>query len=459
MFSLREIAELCDGKIVAKDSDVLLTGFAIDSREVRAGDLFVAFQGAHVDGHDFIHVAFRNGARAALVEHEIPGVFPLVVVPHVLTALQNLARTHRKSFNLPVVCVTGSCGKTTTKECLGIALSRAFRVRTGFRNWNNELGVPLNLLNLKRDDECLVLELGAGKAGDIAFLADLAKPNVGVLTGVHPVHLNGFSNLDGVYEGKLELADEVNRNGGMMIVNGDDPELVNRMKLRGGTFLTYGKNKSCNFFLSNLLIEDGVISFQVNQKHCFRLRGYGEFNAMNALAAIAAAAYYKIDLDELSKLWCALPTIEKRFQRTLLHGFDIELIDDSYNANPYSVQEAFSSFLNVSRGRRRIVVFGDMLELGTDSLRYHEDVGRMIAKSDVTMLIGVGEMAAHAVTIYQNSVSESSGIQVMSVREAASVLLPQLLAGDSVLIKGSHGTHLFELKSLLEKGIVAPAAI
>ncbi|MBI4372742.1 MAG: UDP-N-acetylmuramoyl-tripeptide--D-alanyl-D-alanine ligase [Candidatus Omnitrophica bacterium] len=452
MFTLGEIAKACCGKLIAGEINRPVSGVSTDSRTIQAGGLFIALRGPHFDGHEFLEDAFRKGAACALVDRQAQnGAYPLVLVPDTLKALQHLASFYRSHFSITFVAITGSAGKTTTKECVGVLLSDVFRVRTGHGNWNNHIGVPLNLFSLSTDDQCLILELGANHVGEIALLSQIAQPTVGVITGIYPVHLEGFGSMERIYQAKLELADFLDRTRGTVIANGDDPELLRRLRGRQFHLITFGTTSHCNYVLSDLTADNGFIYFQVNHQFEFRLRGYGLFNAANALAAIATAGYFNLDLESLSRSWQRLPVIEQRFCLGHLGALDIELIDDSYNANPKSFEQAVASFSMQASGRRKIVVSGDMLELGENASSYHEALGRLLAERSTDVLIAVGPLSRFTVESFRSLKPQAMSAHFQNVEEAGPFVASVLREGDSLLIKGSHGTRLHEIKLFLHE--------
>ena len=458
MFTVGEIAKVCRGALIGTDSSSNVSGVSTDSRTIRAGELFVALRGPNFDGHSFINEAFRRGAACALVDQPGSFGFPSLVVENVLKAMQSLARYYRSRFAIPVVAVTGSAGKTTTKEYISAVLSEILRVRSGLGNWNNHIGVPLNIFRLAAHDECFVLELGANHKGEIAFLAKIAQPTIGVITGIYPVHLEGFGSLADIYEAKLELADYLERHSGIMIANGDDPELLRRLKQKKVRLVTFGRGPDCDYVLSALEVGKGWLRFKVNRRHEFKLQGYGAFNVQNALAAIATGGVFNLDLDELSRSWKVAPEIQSRFRVSSYASRDIQVVDDSYNANPQSFERAIESFSQFAGERRKIVVAGDMLELGDQAEHFHRAIGRKLAEEKICFVIGVGPMSRF---ILEEFGGRSAGDQVHHVEDAgeASRLLASILRdGDSVLIKGSHSIKLDQVKPKLDEYFRTKAA-
>ena len=451
MFILGEITKACSGKLIGGSPNLNVEGVSCDSRTVKSGDLFVALRGPRFDGHAFFKEAFRKGAVCVLADHNVNDIMPLVVVDDTLKALQNLARFHRKRFTIPAIAVAGSAGKTTTKECIGMLLAQAFKVCVGIGNWNNHLGVPLNLFRLSPEDQCLVLEVGANHPGEIEVLCEILEPTIGVITGIYPVHLEGFGSLERIYQAKLELADFLDRTSGTVIANGDDPELVRRLKGRKFNLVTFGTNRTCHYRLSHSEVHNGFLRFQVNDVLEFKLRGYGAFNTSNALAAIAVAGFLGLDLKALSRVWKELPQIEGRFRLEKWETRDIQIVDDSYNANPNSFERAIESFQELAGERRKISIVGDMLELGLDARFYHEALGKKLAQSGFDIVLGVGPLSQFVLDMFTRSNSRGHVAHFQTAQEAGKYLAVLLKEGDSVLIKGSHGIQLDQVKGILEK--------
>lgn len=449
-FTLGEAAHACRGSLISATESLPVKGISTDSRTIREGDLFFAFRGPHFDGHAFLPHIFQKGAAGAVVSYPVPGGKSQIVVKDPLEAFQELAAWYRRKFPIPVITVTGSAGKTTTKECIAACLSHSFRVRAGFKNWNNHIGVPQNIFALTSDDECAVFETGANHAGEIANLARIAQPTVGVITGIQPAHLEGFGSLEGIYKAKLELADYLDQNGGTLVVNGDNPELLRQVKGRHFSLITYGMERHNDFHLTSLVMRNGFLCFEVNGVLTFRLKGYGAFNALNALAAIAVAGHFNMDLKDLSECWEMLPSIDGRFRVIYLDDRDIQIVDDAYNANPESFRRAVESFQEISGGRRKLVIAGEMRELGPDAAKYHEELGVFLAEAGVDRVIGVGALSEILLRKFAERKGSENALYLTSPESVLEAVLQQIREGDSVLIKGSHGTDLWKLAGQIE---------
>ncbi len=452
MFTLREIAAVTGGKLISDYDHIQVTGISCDSRSLKAGDLFIPLKGDRFDGHVFLKDVLGKGACAALSDHSVsfPDL-PIIVVPNTLKALQQLAQQYKKRFPIPTIAVTGSAGKTTTKECIGRALSNQFKVKVGLGNFNNHIGVPLNVFQLDARDECAIFELGANHAGEIKLLAEIVQPSIGVITGIHPVHLEGFGSLQRIYDAKLELADYVEKQQGAMIASGDDPALIKRLKNRRFQLITFGASSGCDYQISNLRSGEDHIEFDVNGKYHFSLKGYGSFNAVNALAAVAVAGHLKMNLETLSKSWAELPLIENRFAIHHWPSQNLLVVDDSYNANPKSFEQAIESFKEMAKDRRKIIVVGDMLELGEQARSYHEELGRFLAAQKLDILIAVGSLSRFVLNEFRIINSHAVTAHFENMEDARFYLASNMKEGDAILIKGSHGMELYKIKPYLEE--------
>ncbi len=449
--TLEQAASMCGAKLFSQETSKTIVSVTTDTRKFVAGSLFFALQGKNYDGHQFIFDAFQKGALAAVVDEEAYFAMKekmhsrsLLVVPDVYKALGNLARSYRNLFHIPVIAVTGSAGKTTTKECLRELLGHWLCVRAGAGNLNNHIGLPLNLLQLTREDQVGVFEIGASSVGEIEYLCSILKPTVGVLTCIQPVHLEGFGSVENIYRAKLELAQYLGKANGTLFVYGDDARLVELAKKACPNTITFGKSKSCHFILSDEKQEKGQLAFQVN-RHPFRLAGEGLLNIMNALPALAVADHLGHPLGETAKAWQNFVKVPNRFQFEELKQPRVGIIRDCYNANPVSFKLALDSFCNIETSGKRIVVAGDMLELGDKSREYHFELGRQIGKLRIDLLVAIGkfakDVAAGAREFNYSMVTET----FQNNQAAANFLTSILHEGDLVFVKGSRGMKLEEV--------------
>jgi UDP-N-acetylmuramoyl-tripeptide--D-alanyl-D-alanine ligase len=436
------LAEAARGSIVAGDPGWPVEGISLDSRRVTTGQAFVALKGVRFDAHAFLPDVVRAGVRCVVVSDVPAGLDGAAVirVPDTTTALGAIAAAHRAAWARPVVAITGSCGKTTTKELLAAALSDGARVLKTHLNENNHIGLPLTLLRLTAEDAIAVVELGSNHPGEIANLAGIAQATVAAVTNVGPAHLEFFGSMQGVMDEKLSLLTAM-RPGGTAIVPGDQLEVVLEAKRRvprGVTLLTFGVSGQCGL--------QGLDIRRVDDGWAFRVRGVmGEFvlqmpgshNVENALAALACARALGIPLESLREPLSQCRPLPMRSE--LIRRGSMTLINDCYNANPLSFARALESLADL-RARRRMVIAGDMRELGAHATAGHRAIGRLAAERGIDVIVAVGE---HAAEIAQGAREAGRSAEVFGSVEALLGALPSILhAGDGILVKGSRGVHL-----------------
>jgi UDP-N-acetylmuramoyl-tripeptide--D-alanyl-D-alanine ligase len=445
MFTVQEILRAAQGALVAGDLAVPVTGVSIDSRTLAVGDAFVAIRGHHLDGHAFLVDAAGRGA-ACLVVHtlsdDVPGHVPLILVEDTTVALGRLAAWHRAKFSIPVVAVTGSNGKTTTKEMIAALLATRWRTHRPQASFNNQWGLPLTILRLAPEHQALVVEIGANQPGEIAALAAIAQPTVAVVTMVAPVHTEFFGSIDGVREEKAALVRAVPADG-HVVLNADDPRVASMARDTAATVLTYGGSAAADVRAIGDVVEDPdglrfVLQARGDQAPV-RLAFPGRHNVANALAAAAVGVALGVRLDEIARgLGNARPVAGRCVWR---RAGDVLILDDTYNANPVSVRAALDT-LGAPRGAGRlIVVLGDMLELGATTDEAHREIGREIAGRGVTEFVGVGRYAALAVAEARDAGLENA-LHTASFDDTVAHLLKRLGAGDVVLVKGSRGMRM-----------------
>ncbi|HVH50061.1 MAG TPA: UDP-N-acetylmuramoyl-tripeptide--D-alanyl-D-alanine ligase [Candidatus Bathyarchaeia archaeon] len=430
-----------------------LAGVSIDSRTLRAGELFIAIHGPSHDGHDHVAGAFERGALAAVVAEAKVGQFPdairakCIVVEDTFVALKQLARAVRETWGGRIAGVTGSVGKTTTKEILAALLGTRFRVLKSEGNFNNEYGLPLTLFKLHETHQAAVLEMGMSRRGELARLAEIARPDVGVVTRVSPAHLEFFSSLDEIALAKRELIEGLNGKDSTAVLNADDVRVAAFGASAPGRVLTYGIEKPAFFTAEN--IEDrgalGTTFDYVSPEGRVRLELAlpGRHVIANALASLAAASVWGIGIDEA----CAvLPTLRPPAMRGELLRFanGAALINDSYNSSPAALQ-AMTALLAATPGfRRRILAAGEMRELGATSGELHRAAGHFAAKlGSIDFIVGVAGDAAQLVEAAGNAGISRARLKFFSSsQEAADFLQKEVQAGDLLLVKGSRGVKM-----------------
>ena len=424
--------------------DEVAQGYSIDSRTIRAGDFFFAVKGERLDGHDFVTEALEKGAAAAVVRKDqlqrYPDPVRLLAVDDTLVALQALATAVRKLWGKPLIGVTGSAGKTTTKEAIAHVLGARFCVLKSEGNFNNHFGLPLMLLKLEPEHDVAVVEMGMSHAGEIRALANIAQPEIGVVTNVAPVHLEFFDSLAGIARAKYELIESLPRSG-TAILNADDEYVSQFGRDFPGKVITYGTRATADVRAEN--VEscgpqgskfDVVIA---NGREQARLPLVGEHNVLNALAAVAAGLARGLELSEAVAALATLTPADKRGQ--VLQLGNITVINDCYNSNPKALN-AMVDALAAMPARRHIVVAGEMLELGPGGEEMHRQAGQHIAQRKIDVLVGVRGRAQAMVESAQQARTQT--VFVATPEEAGEWLARETQDGDVVLLKASRGVKL-----------------
>jgi UDP-N-acetylmuramoyl-tripeptide--D-alanyl-D-alanine ligase len=426
------------------DHEAVAQGYSIDSRTVQPGELFFAVKGEHMDGHDFVSQALEKGASAAVIRADQRSRYSsktgLITVDDTLVALQLLASAVRRLWGKPLIGVTGSTGKTTTKEAIAHVLSTRFRVLKSEGNFNNHFGLPLMLLKLEPEHDFAVIEMGMSHAGEIAALAKIAQPEIGVVTNVAPVHLEFFDSVASIARAKYELIEALPA-GGTAILNGDDEYVSQFGRDFRGNVVLYGLRASADVRAENIEPQGSEGStFDVLVDGCREkavLRLVGTHNVYNALAAVAAGLNRGLSPSGAVGALATLAPADKRGQVVKLGN--ITVINDCYNCNPKAL-EAMVDALAGMPAKRRIVVAGEMLELGPTGDDLHRQAGQHIAGKKIDLLLGVQGQAQQMV---EAAIRAGMRAEFVSTpEEAGEWLARETRDGDVVLLKASRGVKL-----------------
>jgi UDP-N-acetylmuramoyl-tripeptide--D-alanyl-D-alanine ligase len=449
-----EVAAATGGRLSADPAVRVAGPVVVDSRRVAAGALFVALPGEHVDGHDFAAGAVEAGAALVLAARELD--VPCVVVDDVQAALGELARhvlaTLRERGDLRVVAVTGSVGKTTTKDLLGQLLRAQGPTVVPRGSFNNEIGLPLTVLEADASTRFLVLEMGASGVGHLTYLTRIAPPDVSVVLTVGSAHLGEFGGIEGVARAKSEIVTGL-APGGTAVLNADDLRVVAMADVAPGDVVTFGTIPAADVRAEDLRVDRaGRASFTLRVRAAgssapVTLALVGEHHVTNALAAATAALRLGVDVADVAARLSDARAVSPHRMQVTDRSDGVTVIDDSYNANPDSMRAALKALAVVAgRDRRSVAVLGEMLELGTDSRRAHEEIGRLAVRLNIKLLVAVGEGAAG---IQDGAVQEGSWgeetLFVPDVASAAALLREELREGDVVLVKASNGSGLWRL--------------
>ena len=428
----------------APEPEEVACGYSIDSRTVGLGQLFFAVKGERLDGHDFVEQALEKGAAGAVVRKDRLGRYPqqarLLAVEDTLVALQTLATAARKLWGKPLIAVTGSAGKTTTKEAIAHVLGARFRVLKSEGNFNNHFGLPLMLLKLEPEHDLAVIEMGMSHAGEIRALAKIAQPEIGVVTNVAAVHLEFFDSLAGIARAKYELVESL-PGSGTVVLNADDEYVSQFGRGFKGKVVMYGTRTAADVRAEKIQsqgaqgTEFDVVVGSVREHATLPL--VGEHNVLNALAAVAVGLERGLKPSEaIAELYTLAPA-DKRGQ--VLQLGNITVINDCYNSNPKAL-EAMVDALAAMRAKRRIVVAGEMLELGPAGEEMHRQAGQHVADKKIDVLLGVRGLARSMVEGARQAGTRSEF--VASPEEAGEWLAREARDGDVVLLKASRGVKL-----------------
>lgn len=430
----------------AESADQVVGEVVTDSRTLKPGDLFVALHGPRFDGHTFVADVLNRGAMAAIVERgRVQEDSRTIEVPDTLDALQRLAHAVRTSVATRVIAITGSAGKTTTKEAIAALLATRFAVVKNKGNLNNHIGLPLSLMQLRSAPDMAVMELGMNHAGEISRLVEIAAPDVRVWTNVGDAHLGFFESADAIADAKAEILEGAGADT-VLVCNADDHRVMARARRFPGKVLTFGEATGATVRARSVR-DRGIAGMSADVdtplgERTIEMALLGRGNLLNVLAATAVALECGIGLDEIADEIPRLQPADRRGSvRRLRDG--ITLIDDSYNSSPSALRRALDVVAYESRGTRAVAVLGEMLELGAHSIDLHESCGRAAAAAGLGRLFVVGGPPADALAraAVAAGMPSSSVSYFKTSAEAAPAVVAEIRAGDLVLVKGSRGTR------------------
>ena len=445
-FTVQDIVRATHGALVTGDLAVPVMGVSIDSRTLGVGEAFFAIQGHRLDGHAFLADAAGRGASCLVVHalhDDVPANVPVVLVEDTTRALGLLAAWHRARFAIPVVAVTGSNGKTTTKELIAGVLGARCHVLKPASSFNNQWGLPLTLLRLAPEHQALVVEIGTNRPGEVAYLAEIARPTVGVVTNVAAVHTEFLGSLEGVREEKAALVRAVGPEG-WVVLNADDPRVAGMAREAHGHVVAYGRAAGARVRVAGEAVEDARgLAFTLEADGArapVRLAFAGGHNVVNALAAAAVGVALEWPLAEIARgLEGVRPVAGRCVWRD---AGPVRVLDDTYNANPVSLRAALDAVAaGHAPGNRLVVVLGDMLELGPITEEAHREAGRAVVAAGAALLVGVGRHMREAVEAARDA-GLGDTHHVMTFEDTVAHLLKRLAPGDTVLVKGSRGMRM-----------------
>lgn len=458
---IRELIEAVSGKIIQGDQGCLIKRISIDSRTLIPGDLFFAIIGSNFDGHDFIIEAFRKGAIGAVISkgastllknEQIEKNKIIIEVKDTLSALQDWSKYYKDKFNTFNICVTGSNGKTTTKEIIAHILSQKFPLLKSSGNYNNEIGIPLTLLQLNKSHKLLVTEMGMRGLGEIKTLTNFITPDLAVITNIGEAHIGLLGSKDNIFKAKSELLQSLDKDG-IAILNRDDLYFLKTLGIvKKKKVYTFGIENKSDFMADNIrIVSDTGMRFSLVVQNDISKEIYfpllGRHNIYNALAAAAAAFALGMELDLIKRGLSSFKPLDLHMQLSIFYK-SIKILNDSYNASPLSVKSALETLAEVAQNNRKIAILGDMLELGERTDFYHQEIGKEVAKLSIDLLITVGPGGK---IIAQSSQEEGMAKEkVISFEKNERINLAKKLLnltkpGDFILLKGSREMKMEEI--------------
>ena len=449
--SLTEIAQVTNAE-KNSDAEIFFNDISTDSRKIKGGELFVAIKGENMNGESFAGDALKKGASAVMVSKTAKRIPEGVVlkVDDTLVAYRQIAGAWRNRFDIPIIAVTGSNGKTTTKDLTAAALTGVWNVLKTTANFNNEIGVPLTLLELDETHRAAIVEIGMRGLGQIAELAKFVKPTIGIVTNVNETHIELLGSIENIAKAKGELVEAIPA-GGTVILNADDPHVAAMKNLAadGVRVLNYSlENPDADFFAKNILIgsvsTEFIMSFR-GKEYDFEIPMLGRHNVSNALGAIAAGYAVGLTVPDVQRGFATLTTTKMRFEVIRRDGLTI--VNDAYNASPASMRMAIRTAAEIYGGKK-FAVLGDMLELGSLSGRLHREIGAELVENKFDTLIAIGKLGKFIADGARDAGLENV-YAVDSHEDAAKKILELVRDGDTILFKASHAMHMEKIIELI----------
>lgn len=440
-FTLRQIAQACGGKYVGDEAliDTPVSSIERDSRSIKENSLFLAIKGTRVDGHDFIGKCYADGAVCALCEKAPEFAWkPYILVDDTLAAVKKIAKAYREMFDIPIVGISGSVGKTSTKEMIASVLSQKYKVHKTQGNLNNELGVPLTLFGMDDTTEAAVIEMGISGFGEMTRLSEMVQPTIEVITIIGECHLENLGDRDGVFRAKTEMFKNL-RDGGRVVLNCDDDKLAQVQGVKGSFPIFYGLNSG--EYTAENIDNNGILGIHAELVHgeerlSVNIPAIGTYMVSNALAAMAVGELLGLTEEEIRIGISAYKTVGSR--ANLIDTGSLRVIDDCYNANPTSVKASIDTLMNFEG--RKVAILGDMKELGENELKLHFEVGEYAKQCD--LVLAVGPLA--------KSLAEGAQCDHFDTKEELIAALPKYLKRDDiVLVKASHSMEFEKITEAL----------
>lgn len=447
--TLKQIADWCGGKVSARFEHLRVSRMQSDSRKVRSGDLFVALKGAKADGHDFAETAINHGAVAALVSRPISEKLPSIEVEDTLRAYGEIAAGYRKLTGVKVVGITGSVGKTTTKEMTASVLEAVYHTAKTEGNHNNNLGLPMTIMDMPENTEVAVLEMGMNHSGEMEYLSDIARPDLAIITNIGTMHIEHLGTREGILQAKLEIMRGMPEDGAG-VFNGDEPLLWNIRAIGKHKKYYYGiENHACDVTATDIVELDDGVRFVVHgfgQQFELFVPMLGRHAVYNALAATTVGLLLGVKPEQIQARFSSFHNTGMRQKIYVKNG--VTIIEDCYNAGPESTEAALDVLAGIKTDGRRIAVLGDMLELGNRSAAEHYRIGRLaVGKAD--LLLTYGEHSVRTLTgAITGGMNPKNTDHFDTHEDMAHMLKMRVSEGDVVLFKGSRGMRMEKVLQL-----------
>ncbi|NLK21417.1 MAG: UDP-N-acetylmuramoyl-tripeptide--D-alanyl-D-alanine ligase [Epulopiscium sp.] len=459
---LSEIVTAVNGRLILNDNlenagDIIIKEIATDTRKISEGDLFVALSGEKFDGHNFIPQAFDKGAKICISNREdviVPNDKGLIVVEDTKEALMDLAAFYRSLFPIPVIAITGSVGKTSTKDMIASVIGERYNILKTQGNFNNEIGVPLTVFRLNGHHEAAIIEMGMNHFGEIHNLSRIAKPDIAIITNIGVSHIENLGSREGILKAKSEIFDYVPKEG-IAVLNGDDNLLINLNSKSPFNTIYFGLGTHNNIYAKDIHQKgitgiDAVVVFD-NQEIPIHIPSPGKHMVYNALVAFAIGLKLGLTIQEIINGLLKYKASGMRMDISKTKK-GIYIIDDAYNASPQSMKAAIDVLSESNEGKRKIAILGDMLEMGSFSSQAHEEVGKYVAKRDIDYLFCIGNEAKHIIRGAIDDGMSNNKVKMFSTQQELWRYLEDFIAyQDMVLFKASRGIHLEETVEKLKE--------
>ena len=451
--SVKKIAEITNGNLIFGDENIICKTYSKDTRTINKGDTYLGIKGENFNGSNFYIDALSKGANVCIlqdIEIDLEKIekykdVAIVKVQNVEKALQKIAEYKRNLYNIPVVGITGSVGKTSTKDLISSVMSRKYKVLKTQGNLNNQIGLPLTILSLK-DEDALVVEMGMGDLGEIRNLTKIAKPDVAVITNVGTSHIGNLGSRENILKAKLEIIEGLKKNGTLVINNDNDMLHMWNEKINMPNVVTFGIDEKSNFMAKNINLNENSSNYDIEingEDYNIQINIGGKHFVYNSLCAIVVGTTFGISIDEIKKGIENFKLTKSRME--IIKKDSITIINDCYNAS-FDSMKASIEYLKSQNGGRKIAILGDMLELGEFSKELHEKVGKVVDQNNIDILITVGKEAKNIANAAKNSGVEEKKIFEFNNNEEAIEKIKEIMKeNDIILVKASNGMNFKEI--------------